>query len=58
MEVVAGMYVRQNQDGMVACRKIPDTLLVRSDDSLSHRLQGAQFCVGLSRNWSVFRGRP
>ena len=56
MEVVLGRHAGQSQ-GVVACRS---TSPVRGEDAVdtrSHNLPGAQLWVGLSCNWSVFRGR-
>ena len=55
MEVVAGKYAGQSQEGLVVCREMPECdvkTLVTPD------LPGAQLWVGWNRNWSVYRGVP
>ena len=49
----SGRHAGQSKDGLSACMDMSE----RGDDTRSHRLPGAKFWVGSSRNWLVFRGR-
>ena len=59
MEVVVGKHARKARKGWSHVERCRSTSRVRgedTDDNQSHRLPGAQFLVGLSRNCSVIRG--